>query len=136
MSKFGAMALAVDQPARLYLLHPKTGRRITDADGNDPAWIDVYSSDSLAMQDIQRRLLDKRRAAKGALPTPEETDAEAAEICAALTAGWNLRGLDGAKLDLPFSRDDAEEFYALRACRWVRDQVDAFAAARGNFART
>jgi hypothetical protein len=134
-SKFAAMALAVDTPARCYLLHPVTGQRITGDDG-DAAWIDLYSADSLVAKQALRVMYDRRIAAKARVMTPDESEAEAVEYLAALTAGWFLRGLDGAALDIPFVREDAAELYGWRGNRWLRDQVDRFVADRGNFHRT
>lgn len=136
MTKFASLALAVDLPARLYLVHPGTKQHITDPAGQDPAWIDLYSADSLQAQQARRVMLDRRGQMKGRALTPEEMDAEAAEFLGAVTAGWHLRGLSGAKLDVPFTQTNAAELYAERGLLWVRDQADAFVAQRGNFVRT
>ena len=66
--------------------------------------------------------------------TPEELEAESTELLAALTAGWHLVTLDGHPLDVPFSIENARELYAAPALAWLREQVDEFAADRGNFA--
>ena len=64
--------------------------------------------------------------------TPEELEAESTELLAALTAGWHLVTLDGHPLDVPFSIENARELYAAPALAWLREQVDEFAADRGN----
>jgi hypothetical protein len=134
--KFAALSLAVDRPSRCYLIHPGTGQRIADREGKDPAWIDLYSSDSLLAQDARRVMYDRRLADKSRVLSPDEQDEEGNEYLAAITAGWNLRALDGTQLDVPFNRDDARELYGLRGLRWIRDQADRHAATRGNYVPT
>lgn len=133
-SKFAGLEIGVDKPRRMILVHPVTRQPIRDAEGTE-AWIDVHSSDSPVARshtkEMQRRRLNMgQRAPK---MTPEELEANAVDLLAALTAGWNLLSMDGAALDVPFSEANARELYSAPTLQWVRDQVDDFAADRANF---
>lgn len=147
MSKFAALELAVDKPARMTVMHPVTGAPLCarGADGKpDPkneAYVDVYSADSEIARAHHRRfgqrrldaLARKRRAAVQRVEELEEADIE---LLVELTAGWKLIGLDGAPLDVPFTKENARELYSTPAMAWLRAQVDEFAAERGNFSKT
>jgi hypothetical protein len=63
--------------------------------------------------------------------TPEELEAEATDLLVALTHGWFLLAPDGSPIDLPFTAENARRIYD--KVWWVREQVDEFAADRGNF---
>jgi hypothetical protein len=135
MSKFDALALAVDKPARLLLQHPKTGLPLKDKEGKE-AFIDLLSSDSDTARKQQHANANKRFAQRVRRPlTSEELDAENIDILAALTVGWHLVGLDGEALAVPFSTENAKELYAAPQLAWVREQAQAFAESRANFAK-
>lgn len=137
MNSFAGLELAVEKPQRMTLMHPVTGQPIRDGDGNE-AWIDLYSADSKIARDhsnaIQRRRLAAARTRGATAVTPEQLDAEAVDLLAALTTGWRLLTLAGEPLDVPFSPQHARELYSSPALSWVRVQADEFAASRGNFA--
>lgn len=135
MSKFAALAVQADAPARMTILHPVTGEPLVDADGS-PAWIDVHSADSAAAQKHHRAVQNRRLQSRARKITAEELEAEGIDLLAALTAGWRLLGLDGTPLDIPCNRQNAAELYAEPSAAWIREQVNAFAADRGNFLRT
>lgn len=133
--KFAALGLAVDAPGRLTIVHPVTRQPLRTADGVE-AYIDLYSADSEVARKHERAVQRRRLAMRGrGKITPEELEAEAVEALAALTAGWRLVGLDGRPLDVPFSADAAREMYAASSLAWLRDQVNEFAADRGNFSK-
>lgn len=133
MSKFAALELAVEQPARMTIYHPFKNQPLCDAEGNE-AYIDLLSSDSAAAVAFARKTTNQRLSARVRQQmTAEEMEAERTELLATLTKGWRLLGLDGAPIDVPFTFAAARELYATSAMAWLRDQVDAFAASRANF---
>lgn len=133
MSKFSGLELGVDEPFRLVLVHPVTRQPMRDDKGNE-AYIEHYSSDSEIARKHQRAVQRRRLAMRGrAKITPEELEAEAAEILAALTAGWHLVDLKGKVIDMPFSHENARELYANPAVGWLREQLDESTADRANF---
>lgn len=135
MSKFAALAVKADAPSRMTILHPATGEPLLDAEGN-PAWIDIHSTDSPVALRHQRAAQNRRLQSRARKVTAEDLEAEGIDLLAALTAGWRLLGLDGAPLDIPCNRQNAAELYAEPSAAWIREQVNAFAADRGNFLRT
>lgn len=135
MSKFAALALAVDKPQRMVIVHPFTGQPLRAPDGTE-AYIDLYSGDSEIARrhsrTVQQRRIDMRRGGK---VTVEEIEAETVELLAALTAGWMLVGLDGQPIEIPYSEQNARDLYAEPGLAWLREQVNAFAGDRANFSR-
>lgn len=131
---FAGLALEVDKPQRMVIMHPTLSRPLVDKDGNE-AYIDLYSADSPRAQqhnrELARRRLNQRVRVK---QTPEEIEANNTDLYVALTAGWRLLSIDGSPLDLPFTPENARKLYDAPSVRWLRDQVDDFAADRGNFA--
>lgn len=132
-SKFAGLAIEVDKPQRMPLVHPNTRQPLRTEDGEE-AFIELYSADSEAARkhnrSIQRRRLNMR--GRGRI-TPEEVEAEGVELLAALTTGWRLVSLSGDPLDVPFTPENARELYGSASLAWIREQVDEFAADRGNF---
>lgn len=127
-----ALSLDTEKPKRMPLLHFQTRLPLRDPDGNE-GWIDVYSSDSEIarrhQREIQRRRFNLTRG-RGNI-TPEEVEAEGTDLLVALTADWHLLGKNGEPLGIPFSPQNARTIYD--KVTWVREQVDQFAADRGNF---
>lgn len=136
-SDFAALGLDVEQPARMTIMHPVTEAPLRDHEGN-AAYIDVYSSDSDRQRKHERTITNRRfRQMQGmrVKMTAEQREEEALDLLAALTAGWRLLALDGSALDIPFSPEAARSLYANPATAWLREQVNEFAADRGNFSR-
>lgn len=135
MSKFDNLALEVDKPARMQIIHPFTGQPLRTADGTE-AYVDVYSGDSVIarkhIRKIQQRAINSRGRAR---MNPEQAEADSVELLAELSAGWFLVGFDGVVIDVPFNSENARELYAERSMAWIRDQVDAFSGERANFSR-
>lgn len=135
-SKFAGLELAVDKPQRLTLLHPNTRQPLRDKKGEE-AWIDLYSADSDVARKhnraIQRRLLNVSARGQRIKRTPEELEAEGLDLLVALTTGWRLVSLSGDHMDVPFTAENARELYGAPSMAWLREQVDEFAADRGNF---
>ena len=135
MSKFASLALAVEKPARMVIVHPLTREPMLLPDKSE-AFIDLYSGDSLVAQKhnraVQQRRLDMRRSSK---ITAQEIETETIELLAALTAGWRLVDLGGNPLDVPFTEQDARDLYAEPGLAWLREQVNVFAADRANFSK-
>lgn len=132
-SKFAGLGIEVDKPQRMPLVHPNTRQPLRTKDGEE-AFIEIYSADSEAARkhnrSIQRRRLNMR--GRGRI-TPEELEAEGVELLAALTTGWRLVTLEGVELNVPYSQENARELYGASSLAWIREQVDEFAADRGNF---
>lgn len=132
-TKFAGLEIPVDKPQKMVLVHPSTRQPLRDDKGD--AYIELHSSDSEVARKHNRAIQRRRLAQRGrGRITPEELEAEATELLAALTTGWHLVTLDGQSLDVPFSIENARELYAAPSLAWIREQVDEFASDRGNFA--
>lgn len=135
MSKFAALALPVEQPARMIIHHPVTQKPLCDEAGKQ-AFIDVWSADSETRRKFERASANRRLARRArAKITAEEIEAEQVALLVALTAGWHLVDLNGRAIEEPFTPDNARELYAEPAMAWLREQVDEFASDRANFAK-
>ena len=136
MGKFDKLALAVDEPEKMIIVHPHTRQPLRHKESGEEGYIELYSSDSdiarKHSRNIQRRRLNMR--GRGKL-TPEEIEAEATSLLVALTVSWNLVGLDGDPLDVPFTQENARELYSEHVMAWLREQVDEFTADRSNFSQ-
>lgn len=127
------MALPVDKPARMTILHPIANEPMADTAGG-PAYIDLYSADSDRARSYNRKVSQRRLDMRGrAVITAASLESENYGLLAELTAGWHLVGLDGEKMDLPFTTQNARDLYTDAGMSWLREQIDAFAGARGNF---
>lgn len=134
-SKFESIALPVEQPARLTILDPKRRAPLVDAKG-EPAWIELYSSDSAISRRHRRALQQRSLNTRGrSKVTPEEIEEDALDLLAALTSGWRLLNFDGSPLEVEFSIANARELYAHPGMNWLREQVDEFAGDRANFSQ-
>ncbi len=136
MSKFAALEMAVERPARLTIVDPVSRQPLRDKTTGTEAYIDLYSADSAVAVKHQRAVQRRRLAMRGRMKIqPEELEADAIELLAALTAGWKLVSFDGSDLGVEFSQENARELYASPGMAWLRDQVDEFVADRGNFSK-
>lgn len=138
MSKFAGLAIEVERPSRMIIRHPATGRPLVAKDDPDcVAYIDVFSADSEVARSHHRKHGQERMdalARHGKISRQiEEIEASDTDLLAALTAGWNLLNLNGEKLPVEYSKDNARELYREPAMAWLREQVDRFSAERGNF---
>jgi hypothetical protein len=135
MSKFAGLELSVEKPFRLVLVHPVTRQPLRDVAGNE-AYIEHFSGDSEIARKHQRSVTRRRLAMRGrAKLTPEEIEAEAIELLAALSTGWNLLDLSGGKIDVPFTQENARDLYGNAAVGWLREQLEESASDRGNFSQ-
>ena len=135
MTKFAALEIPVDVPARLILRHPVTMVELTDKAKNS-AYVDLLSTDSQAAREFERVKTDQALSAPGRARTSyDEIERNAIEKLAALTCGWYLVGLDGPPLEVPFSKENTQEFYAAPGMAWVVEQVQLFIGARANFVK-
>lgn len=134
-SKFAGLALEVEKPSRMIIMHPVTQQPLRDKDGKE-AYIDLYSTDSVAArsheQNVLRRRINMRRGAK---MTPEELEADSVEMLTALTVGWYLLDLTGEAMGIEFSQENAREAYGLPGWFWLREQINTFVGDRGNFSK-
>jgi hypothetical protein len=134
MSKFSGMGVPVTKPARMFITHPTTGEPLVDTN-KQPAWIDVYSADSERARAFRRNGTQRRIDAKGRVGiTAIAIEKDDIGLLAELTAGWHLVDITtGEIIDVEFSTQTARELYAEPEMTWLKDQVDTFAVARGNF---
>lgn len=139
--KFAGLALEVDRPERMTILHPVTRKALCDEAGQS-AWIELYSGDS-EIADKHNRAVSVRRvneAARSRRRKVTEDDAESQKLdaidqLACLTTGWHLVDLAGRCIDVPFSREAARDLYGSPGMAWLREQVDEFAFDRANFSK-
>lgn len=135
MSKFAGMALEVDKPSRMVIVHPVSRQPLRDAEGKE-AFIELYSGDSEVARKHGRVVTQRRINMRGrGKLTAQELEAEHVELLAALTVGWYLVDLAGAAMNVEFSSENARDLYGLPALSWVREQVDDFTGDRGNFSK-
>lgn len=133
MSKFSGLALAVEKPQRMPLLHPTTNEPLKDDKGRE-AYIDLYSSDSDVARKQERAISRRRLNVRGRTKvSPEEIESASLDMLVAITAGWHLVDLAGKAIDVQFNASNARELYEEAELSWVRDQVDQFAGDRANF---
>lgn len=134
-SKFGALALEVETPGRMIIVHPVSRQPLRDLEGRE-AFIELYSSDSEVARNHIRAVSRRRLALRGrGKVTPEELEAEQVELLAVLTNSWYLLGLDGEVIGVDFTTENARELYSDPSVAWLREQVDEFAADRANFSK-
>lgn len=135
MSKFAAMGVPVDKFARMTILHPYTNEPMVDQEGK-PAFIDVYSGDSDRARSYNRKTSQRKLDMRGrAVVSAASIESEGYGLLAELSVAWHLVDLNGDAIDVPFTTQAARELYAEPSMTWLKEQVDAFAAARGNFSK-
>lgn len=110
----------------LLLRHPVTGQPIG-------ASIRVLGKDSHAYQakalELQRRRLDRARRSEGEIADPAMIRADATELLACCTSGWEGIELDGEAF--PCNEGNATALY--ERFTWIREQVDEAIHDRANF---
>ena len=133
---FAGMELATDEVRRMELVHPVTGMPLRRRDGKGEngedsiAFIELYSNDSERAKVFDRKGTDLRLKSRSR-PTAEELEEEQYQRLAWLSAGWNLAGLDGEPIEVPFNQSNAIAFY--KRFPWVQEQVLDFTRNRANF---
>lgn len=134
MSGLDALELEVDTPSKMTILDPRTNLPLRDIEGNE-AYIEVYSSDSQIARKFKRAIKTSRMRVRNPNSlTGEKLENEDAELLAELTTGWYLVDPGtGARIDLPYSRENARKLYGNHKLAWLYDQVDAHAGNRANF---
>lgn len=135
MSKFGSMALAVDVTARMSVLHPFMQEPLVDKQGK-VAFIELRSKDSDRARSYTRNITQRKLDMRGrAVLSAASLENEDYGLLAELTVGWHLVDLDGNEIDLPCTTVSARELYAEPGMTWLKEQVEAFTSARGNFSK-
>lgn len=135
MAKLEDLELEVDKPSRMTLLDPVTNLPMKDKAGKE-AYVDVYSSDSDIARKIKREIKTSRLRMRNANAlNGQKLEDEEVQLLAALTAGWYLVSRVGEPIELDCTRDNALKLYANHKMAWLYDQIDAHAAARGNFSK-
>jgi hypothetical protein len=134
MSKFAGLALSVDMPSRMPILHPKTLEPLVDEEGRE-AFIELYSRDSAKGREQARRNQIKRLASRQRKKSEivEITEEEQTDMLVALTSSWHLVSLDGKALKVDCTPDNVRDLYTEPAMAWLRDQVENFTWDRANF---
>lgn len=132
------LGASVETPQRMIIDHPKTKTPLINKQTGEPAYIDVYSSDSEIAQKHRRATGNKRlsRRNKNAPITMEELDDGGAALLAALTAGWSLATLDGDPIpDFACTPENAKALYAAPEMQWLTRQVDEHSGEVANFVK-
>lgn len=104
------------------VMHPRTGEPLLMSSG-EPMMIRLGSEQSDAFKTVQRRYQQERLRNPNRKLTPEQIDARAIELLAAVTYDWTLEGSDGP---IPFSAAAARALYADADKAWLRQQVTDF----------
>ncbi len=130
MSKFGSLAPS-DKPHRVNI--KLDGKQIFDKDGK-PFFIDVYSEDSAAGRRFDKEQRDTAIAnARNGVEQPSPLEVNALK-CAALTIGWHLVDPETREpIDVPFTVEDAQDFYSRPLTAWIWGQAWAAANNHANF---
>lgn len=131
------MLLPVEQPSRLYLLHPATKRPLVNRDTGDRAWVDLLSADSEALKRHNSRIVDRavRQQKQGQARSVEDIEADHVDRLVVLTKGWSLVDPEGEPIDDACTPENARTLYSAPGAAWVRDQVEAFVNDRANFTK-
>jgi len=138
-SKFDALALPVDTPARMPICHPHTLKPLILKQEDDKAppvhaYLDLLSTDSEACIAYDRKVAEERAAnpMRAKMTTAELFDAGCRRL-AHLARGWYLVDFDGNPIDVPFSEANAFELFSNHRMRWLQDQALIFLGDRANF---
>lgn len=138
MSKFSGMALAVDKPSRMTIVHPATLQPIVNGDG-EVAYVDVFSMDSELARKHRRSStqvrIDQASKSGRARLNAGQLESEEVDILADLTAGWRLISLDGSDIDIECTAQNARDLYGDPGTAWLFEQVNEFARSRENFSK-
>lgn len=137
MSKSAIDALATqDITYRMEVIHPVSGLPMKGPDGAT-AWVELLSVNSEAAEAWKRQqfeAMQRHRNRRNAVESYDATQQKSAHLLAQLTVDWNLPvDIAGRPIDLPFSRERAEELYAHPRMSWLRKQVDEAIADDANF---
>lgn len=132
MSKFDALALPVDTPARMTICHPHTLKPLADKAGN-PAYIDFLSTDSEVCIAYDRKAIEERAANIRAKTSPADLFEAGCRRMAHLARGWHLVDFDGNVIDATFSESAAYELLSNHRMKWLQDQAAIFHGDRANF---
>jgi len=136
------LSLPVDQPARLVLRHPHSGKPLVEAGADpetaEPAWIELYSLDSRIAREherrVQQQLIEIRREGRRVGLTPEQIETNAVELLVALTKSWRLISLEGVvHADYACTPENRRALYADPGAVWIREDADRFLGSRANF---
>lgn len=130
---FEGMALAVERPARVELVHPVTGETLINKATGEPAYIDMYSGDSEVAKKWTRESTTRRLQRRNNKIDGDFVEDNAVSLLTALTSGWSLCTLEGDPIDVPFSAANARVLYSTAALSWVRDQANEGAGNRALF---
>ena len=125
------IAKVSDEGAKCVLVHPVTQQILRDADGNEVS-ITLAGTDSEAYRKAQRKLINKRLAAKGkGTITAEQVDADDLQILGDCTLSWEGLLVDGVQLVC--SASAAIKLYSDPRFPWIREQATAFMNDRANY---
>lgn len=125
------LAIPVDVPKRMTIINPVTRKPMADKNDNI-AYIELYSSESDVFRNYRKRMVESLDPGKPL--SPEDVEAQAAEMLVACTKSWFLVSPGGEPMDYPFSVEAAKELYGARELVWLRQQADAFVSNVANFA--
>jgi hypothetical protein len=134
-SKFAALAANVSDAFNMPIISPLTEGVLKDGDGKE-AYISLLSADSEAGRKIDRaqstQAVRKLRSGRNLQEDEDLTEGQIEKVIAC-TTGWYLVDLDGAPIDLPFSKENAKELWNDPGLAWLRRQAWVFINTAGNF---
>lgn len=109
------------------LLHPVTGKNLTDDDGVNLS-IDILSSDTNIYKSEFIKLMKEARANED--EAPRETERKACMVLAKISTGCHLI-VEGKKLK--HSVDAMADIYFTPEYSWIKEQVEKAIRSRENF---
>ncbi|QUS39556.1 hypothetical protein RPMA_12450 [Tardiphaga alba] len=141
MNKFASLGVNTSTSARMEIILPGEIDPLTDGAGN-VAYIEFLPWDSEPGRAYDRRktteavrkgFRQRSRAELRAEAENEDMAAEQAERLSALAVGWHLVGPDKGVIDVPFSKENANELFASPETAWLRRQAWVYVANEANF---
>jgi len=137
MGKFSALATNTSDAFKMPIIDPLTDAVLTDKDGKQ-AFLSLLSADSDAGREIDRKQnlqqIRKLRSGRNLQDDGDDLTDGQIEKLVALTVGWYLVDpASGEALDVPFSKENAVEFYNDPGMAYLRKQAWVFVNTAGNF---
>lgn len=123
---------AAEEGSTLEILHPTTGRVLSNGDGRAVtltlAGMDSQRARKAERAAINRRLKESTRR-RGSGVTADDLDADSLDLLSACTLDWSGFELDGQPMEC--NLENARALY--RRFPWLREQAQAYVDDRGNF---
>jgi hypothetical protein len=128
---FADFAVPADLTGKCYITHPATKKRLRADDGSE-CYLELRGWHSSVAQEF-RFEREERLRRLGREMTGEEAYEDLGDLCAQLTASWNLVTPTGKKLDIECSYENARKLFNSLDHRWMRQQAIDFLNNEANF---